>query len=422
MLEMTSLKTPVETRQLEVLRKFVLGAGLAALGSGLLWQVSKFTRHVYRVGPLTGLAVAFGVVLVWIATRSRSARLISALALLLVNCVAVYLLMLLLDFYVYTQRPGDRMRGLQSTQHLFMLDDGVSFKLAPNWHGFYEDGKNRLEIRTNSLGHRDGEPRPSRPGVRQVILGGDSFTFGVLLAQDETIARQITRESGGAVDAYSTGVPSYGPRNVYETFVRLESLPASDFVYLFYNNDFEDVLRAWDDFTIYDGLMVHKLNEDGTPQTEDDLRRKLKTVREDQHHEILRRTLADAVTLRELRSRLGFDKLLDRWRARPNTAASSSHMAGVEPTLEYTLKMKELADRRHMSFWVFVIPTIWEAEKGDYEPDTKAFVDRLNDRGIRIIEPLRQLGYHDYISYDGHFEPSGAKIAGKAILAALAKP
>ena len=88
-------------------------------------RLRRLGRHLpSAVGDRPERAAA--VVLVWIATRSRSARLISGLSLLLVNCVAVYLLMLLLDFYVYTQRPGDRMRGLQSTQHLFMLDDGVS--------------------------------------------------------------------------------------------------------------------------------------------------------------------------------------------------------------------------------------------------------------------------------------------------------
>lgn len=422
MLEATPLKPSVATRQLEVLRRVVLGAGVLALGSGLVSQLFKFGRHVYRVGPLAGAALAVGAVLVWSATRSESARLIRALCLLLVNAVSLYVLMLPLDLYVYSRRPGDRMRGIQSTQHLFVLDEGVSFKLAPNWHGFYEDGQKRLEIQTNSLGHRDDEPRANRAGVRPVILGGDSFTFGVLLAQDETIARQINRQSGGAVDAYNTGVPSYGPRNVYETFARLDSFEASDFVYLFYNNDFLDVLRPWDDFTIFDGFMVHRLNEDGTPQTAEDLRRRIKTVREDQHQEILRRTLTDVVMLRELRSRTGLDKLWDRWRGTGDTPASSSQMAGVMPTLDYTLKMKELAGRRHMNFWVFVIPTIWEAEKGAYDSDTQAYVDLLRDKGIRTIEPLRQLGYHDYISYDGHFEPSGARIAGKAILAALATP
>jgi len=168
--------------RLDAAAKVVLAFGLMTLISGLISLTVKISLGLYRLGPLTLLALAIGAGLVWAALRPRGRRWNRVLFLALVNCVGVYVLMLVLDLIVYLRRPTDRMRAAESTQNLFVLDDAVAFKLAPNFRGFYEDGKARLEIRTNSLGHRDDEPRLARPEARRLILAGDSFTFGVLLA------------------------------------------------------------------------------------------------------------------------------------------------------------------------------------------------------------------------------------------------
>jgi len=414
---MTEVVQPPARVRLDPFRKVVLAVGLMALSGGVSASVLKLARHLYRVGPWTLAAFALGAFLIWGALYAKDARWSRALFLALLNCAGCYALLLALDLFIYTRRPVDRMRGIQSTRNLFVLDDAVGFKLTPNFRGYYEDGQARLEIRTNSRGHRDDDPRPARPGTRSIILGGDSFTFGVLLAQSETISSQLDTLSHGSVDAYNVGVPSYGPRNVFETFARSADLPASDLLYLFYNNDFEDILRPWDEYTLYDGYLVRKRNEDGTPYTLEELRAKLRTSREDQHKTILQRTISDMIALRELRSRIGFDRLLHR----SGTDRESNKLAGVPPTLDYTLKMRELADSRHLGFWVVILPTIWEAEKGAYGEDTRTYVELLRTHNIRTIEPLPHLRYHDYIPYDGHFEPTGATITAREILSALSK-
>src|SRR4029450_11949995 len=97
------------------------------------------------------------------------------------------------------------------------------------------------------------------------LLLGDSFAFGFSLAQDETLDRQIEQLSQGRVDAYDAGVVGYGPPAILETFRRCAFVPATDALYLFFQNDLQDdALLEGGAFVSVDGYLLPRLRPDGT--------------------------------------------------------------------------------------------------------------------------------------------------------------
>ena len=74
-------------------------------------------------------------------------------------------------------------------------------------------GPDRAEVRINSLGLRGPEPaRPRPPGLRRVLVMGDSYVFGVGVDEEHLfttrLARRLSRE-GAPVEVVNAGVSGY---------------------------------------------------------------------------------------------------------------------------------------------------------------------------------------------------------------------
>lgn len=70
-----------------------------------------------------------------------------------------------------------------------------------------------LEIRTNSLGLRGPDLGDVQPGERRVLFGGDSLTFGLGIAAEESFPMRtaaLLSAPGAQVTACNAGVPGYG--------------------------------------------------------------------------------------------------------------------------------------------------------------------------------------------------------------------
>lgn len=168
--------------------------------------------------------------------------------------------------------PGDRRPGagrklffsLVATATLLVLVEG-GFRLAGygdavlserveelGWHFLpSQDGETRngLPVHVNAFGMRDEEfPRAKPPGERRVLLLGDSITFGVDVAQDETYARRLgdalAARGRSDVRVMNSGVPGYDLRQ-YLLWLEKYGLPLSpDLVVVgLYQNDIEISLR-----------------------------------------------------------------------------------------------------------------------------------------------------------------------------------
>lgn len=71
-------------------------------------------------------------------------------------------------------------------------------------------GGNGEEVAVNSHGLRDPErPRDKPPGVRRVLVLGDSFTFGSAVGQEEPYSRRLEGLLGPGVQVVNGGVPRY---------------------------------------------------------------------------------------------------------------------------------------------------------------------------------------------------------------------
>lgn len=137
-------------------------------------------------------------------------------------------------------RPGDSDRGL------WVYDARKGWFHAPGARGRSDlGGPDRGEVRINSLGLRGGEiARAKAPGVRRVLVVGDSFVFGVGVDEARLLTSQLGRLLGPAVEVVNMGVSGYSTDQELLLFEDVGAALGPDLVLLFaVDNDFEGNAR-----------------------------------------------------------------------------------------------------------------------------------------------------------------------------------
>jgi lysophospholipase L1-like esterase len=116
-------------------------------------------------------------------------------------------------FWTLATRPASNIRKLI---RLTDASEPPYFELSPNLDTTYTTwGKGNVShIHVNALGFRDVERVPAKkPGMRRVIMAGDSITFGIGVNQDEAFPQELQRrllERGlEDVEVWNAGVPGY---------------------------------------------------------------------------------------------------------------------------------------------------------------------------------------------------------------------
>src|SRR5258708_18598555 len=195
---------------------------------------------------------------------------------LAVVVLSVYIALFLAEFILWRMEP----RPYRDLYHdLYDVKDGNAV-LKPGYHGRFDYGGASVETRVNSYGYRGHEPNPN-PKSR-VLLLGDSFAFGALLDQKETIdARMEEKEPGLEVD--NLGVIGY---NLPQQSAPLRDwkLPANQVVYLFFYNDFEPPLP---ELMTVNGYPILQRRPDGTLISDEEARKASERVAKrvhDTHH------------------------------------------------------------------------------------------------------------------------------------------
>ena len=343
--------------------------------------------------------------------KSRADRLKFYSVRLGVALASVYVALFLAEIVLWRMEPKQRLHEM--LRGLYDVKDGRAV-LKPGYYGRFDDGSGRGEVRVNSYGYRGHEPSPN-PKSR-VLLLGDSFTFGALLDQKETIdARMEEKVPGLEVD--NLGVSGYNLPQQSEP-LREWTLPADQVVYLFYYNDFD----APGDVTIVDGFAVPRRLEDGTQLSDDEavMRVKEKEKRAAESHAFslmsslrlprLKRVVGDAY--HRFRNR-HWAESIDWW---PN---EKDHSKLVPRSLGYTLQMRDLAVQRNMGFQIAIVPGVEEVRDGKHLQLVTEYIAGLKAAGVSVIDLLPKLSVNDYWSYDPHFNPKGAQIAADEIYRAL---
>lgn len=144
---------------------------------------------------------------------------------------------------------------------LFVADPVTSYGLTPGFRGELNTPEYRTDIRVNAQGLRDDrEFGPKSPGTVRILMIGDSFTMGVGVAADATLARQLERAlvaTGTApVEVVNAGVPGYGTRQEVAQLEARGLAWSPDLVLLvmFVGNDVDD--NASPPHVVQDGYLV----------------------------------------------------------------------------------------------------------------------------------------------------------------------
>jgi hypothetical protein len=95
----------------------------------------------------------------------------------------------------------------------YRTDAQLSYALRPGWSGVHDSADFRVGVHVNALGMRGAEqPREKTPGVRRVLVLGDSFGFGWGVEDAEAFPARLEarwRNAGQAVDVLDAAVPGY---------------------------------------------------------------------------------------------------------------------------------------------------------------------------------------------------------------------
>jgi len=137
---------------------------------------------------------------------------------------------------------------------VYRPDSALGFRLKANLAATYVFGTHLI---TDSLGLRDREYGPKRPGEFRIMSLGDSYAMGYGVEEEQSYDKVLERElnrrhPGHDFSVITTGVPGYCTRQLLLTFERLHQRLEPDFVLatfvagndVYDNTVFEDRLRT----------------------------------------------------------------------------------------------------------------------------------------------------------------------------------
>ena len=144
--------------------------------------------------------------------------------------------LLLAELAVRTLLP--EYRALRTDRAMWRYDSTLGWITRAHFDGQQSfGGKQRVAVRTNSLGFRDAEPGPAAPGQSRVLVLGDSFAFGYGVTVDERITEALERHSEGRVDAANLGVTGYSTDQELLVLRRFGERYAPDVVVVMYTGN-----------------------------------------------------------------------------------------------------------------------------------------------------------------------------------------
>lgn len=392
-------------------------------GLGVALAAAALTADVTGIGEESVFGVTqilvFGTGVAFVAISCAVPRWVSASAAtsILMVLVSVYGTLVLGELWFEVTAPVRQNPDL-GLRGMFVPDPEIGFRLAPNWSGIFDDGIERARYETNSIGHRDAEPKAGK-FQRSILLIGDSFAFGYGLDQSETIDKSIEDISDHHIDVYNAGVQGYGPPAILESLVRCDWFRGTDVVYLFFNNDLRDDNLLPDmGMTVFAGHLVPKFKEDGSPYSDTEYREKIAEIANPPG-----RPLADRI-----RGVLTLSQLVARLVPREHTANELLDVQGpgdyrtenVEKAAQLTFEMRSVSARRGAAFSVAVMPSRGETRARSYAPLVKRYIQRLRAADVPVIELLGAVRESDYVSPpDIHVTPEGGRRVALAIVRAL---
>lgn len=184
----------------------------------------------------------------------RRTKLLFGLAALFVGFLgAVLVIEVALRIYDPLKLPLEDMRGF------YQLDAQGRIETAPGWNGRQMVDGRTVEVHTNRLGLRGPEPLPKAPDEKRVLVLGDSFVWGMGVAEDETIPARLAqqlRAAGRKVTVGNGGMFGTSPREWGYTLDRFRPTFQPDAVVavMYVGNDVLDAMQ--EPLSVVDGWLM----------------------------------------------------------------------------------------------------------------------------------------------------------------------
>ena len=300
-----------------------------------------------------------------------------------------------------------------SNNDIFMQDDVLGYKLIPNLIYKFDDNLRKGLIKTNSLGFRDDEFIDN--GKNNIVLLGDSMTFGSLVDQKDNLDKQI-EASCKNINAHNLGVGNYGLPTIISNY-KSYNIKHSHVVYFFYINDLRiDNFNNQINTIVKDGYIIEKKGSDGTVISEDEINIKMNEFKKKKEN------IYGAIKLRY------FFMLLKDYLVM-NGVFSTSHELNdfkyggysdelTDKAVFLTNKLREIVNSRGSEFTVVILPSHRSINGKKYTHQVKNYIEKIS-YNLRTIDLLDDMNQGDLIYYDGHLSEKGMQKIAKKLCASI---
>ena len=322
--------------------------------------------------------------------------------------LSIFMIDLIVFYIFFNRNPISELEGF------YKKDETVGFSLSPNRSFIWNDGVVNVRYTINEEGFRDDKiyTLPQQ----DILLIGDSFTFGSLLDYNETIDKIIEYKLHNTLQVYNLGVPGAGPPQILEFFKRCAWFKGTDVFYLFFNNDLRDDNLDPFHYEVINGFLVSRKNlETGVAFTKSELEFKVQEKTSVTGFGF--KTLKNSFTLKHIRAKLDLINRNKRTLFCGNIS-TEFRKNNIKIAVNYVNDMKSYADDLGLKFTVVIIPSVEEAKSNNYSKPTYEFMSKISN-SMNVLEIIDDVSIDDYFKHDGHFNSAGASKVASKILSCL---
>lgn len=353
---------------------------------------------------------------------------------------------------------ADRVQGGPGTSKdpLIRFDPMLGWSKPRGARGVVERPEYRVESAINGLGLRGPERAYAKPpGVRRVLLLGDSFVDGYTVDEDQTVRAVLERllAPDGAVEVLNGGTHGYSTDQELLFFEAEGRRYAPDeVVLLFYYNDLHGNVTTEGKpyFAVEDGALSLRNSPIPPPRKDELARHRTFTLRPFRGSMALRllsnRTLAGRPELHRVLARAGLAEPMEEADPPQSWPFGPAHLREVDDMWTRTTLILRALDKSVRDagarLTILYVPTRFEVDdvswdltrrRNGWGPRWKRerVIERLvavcREAALRCVDPrtrfraAEESGAETYFPQDGHWAAAGHRVAAEAIRDALAR-
>lgn len=326
---------------------------------------------------------------------------------------------------------GDEVLAMGNQFRFYQFDEKLGWRNAPGTDGYLARSEYRVKVDINSLGMRDREPLPKTPELRRIAAMGDSFTWGIGGEYGKRYT-EVLEELLPHVDVLNYGVSGYGTT---QHLVQLDRVLAEkpDYVILAFclSNDVMEALtpfrngynkpfahRTVGGVTEVTGYPLINTRAMGVQLIAADSDIRLVSL-----FNLIRKKLAGPVPgSDDPRFRTKFTMVGDSQLYTPDVYLTAEQRQQKAVAFEIVADLLSEMNRKITAevgpgrFLVALVPTKMEVLPQDVPSNEDGremgdqLISRLNERGIKYLDPRGRFSASHFWRRDGHWNADGHRL------------